>query len=72
MLILSRRQGQRITLGDDIVIHVVGISRRAVRLGVEAPGSVRVYRAELAGVDQEEQSAANSPIQPKAATSEEW
>lgn len=47
MLILSRKVGQRICIGDDIEILVVEISENQVRLGVDAPKKVPVYRKEL-------------------------
>lgn len=47
MLVLSRRQGEQIVIGDDIVITVVDVRPDAVRLGIEAPRHVAVNRAEL-------------------------
>ena len=47
MLVLSRREREQIKLGDAIVVTVVRISGDRVRLGIEAPESVRVLRAEL-------------------------
>jgi carbon storage regulator len=47
MLVLSRKEGERIKLGDSIVITVVGVSGDKVRVGVEAPTDVVVLREEL-------------------------
>lgn len=47
MLVLSRRERQRIRLGDSIVVTVVRISGDKVRLGIEAPADVLVLRDEL-------------------------
>jgi len=47
MLVLSRRVGEKIVIGDDIVVTVVEVHRDSVRLGVDAPRSVPVNRAEL-------------------------
>lgn len=47
MLVLSRKRGERIHIGEDIVITVVDIDRGKVRIGVEAPRDVPVYRQEL-------------------------
>lgn len=47
MLILSRRESERVKLGDSIVVTVVRVSGDTVRLGIEAPPNVRVLRAEL-------------------------
>jgi carbon storage regulator len=47
MLVLSRRENERIRLGDSIVITVVRLSGDKVRLGIEAPPDVVVLREEL-------------------------
>ena len=47
MLVLSRKEGERIKLGDSIIITVVGVSGDKVRVGVEAPSDVIVLREEL-------------------------
>jgi carbon storage regulator len=47
MLVLSRREGERIRLGDSIVITVVKLGGDRVRLGIEAPADVLVLRGEL-------------------------
>lgn len=49
MLTLSRQVGERIMIGENIVITVVGISRNGyrVKIGVEAPREIPVYREEL-------------------------
>lgn len=47
MLVLTRRSNQRIVIGDDIVITVLDIKGDSVRLGIDAPRSVRVHREEV-------------------------
>lgn len=47
MLVLSRKERQRIKLGDSIVITVVRVAGDKVRLGIEAPPDVLVLREEL-------------------------
>jgi carbon storage regulator len=47
MLVLSRKTGQRIQIGDDITIVVSSIRGGQVRLGVDAPKDVGVFRQEL-------------------------
>jgi carbon storage regulator len=47
MLVLSRKESQRIRLGDSIVITIVKISGDKVRVGIEAPSNVLVLRDEL-------------------------
>lgn len=47
MLVLTRRVGETIMVGDDIEIEVLEVRPGIVRLGVRAPKSVRVLRSEL-------------------------
>ncbi|HUT09217.1 MAG TPA: carbon storage regulator [Thermoguttaceae bacterium] len=47
MLVLSRRESERIKLGDRIVVTVVRLERDHVRIGIEAPPEVVVLREEL-------------------------
>lgn len=47
MLILTRKLGESITIGDDIKVSVLGIRGRQVRLGIEAPMKVVVHREEI-------------------------
>ena len=47
MLILTRREGESIRIGHDVVITVMEIRGNQVRIGVEAPRSVQVHRAEV-------------------------
>jgi carbon storage regulator len=53
MLILTRKESERIYLGDDIVLTVVRIGGDKVRIGVEAPSDVRVLRLELSEPDSQ-------------------
>jgi carbon storage regulator len=47
MLVLSRRAGERIQIGDSIVITVVRVGPQEVRLGIEAPKEIEIVRSEL-------------------------
>ncbi len=47
MLILTRKLGERITIGDDIVISLIEIKGSQVKLGIEAPKSVSIHRQEI-------------------------
>ncbi|MEX0613409.1 MAG: carbon storage regulator [Pirellulales bacterium] len=51
MLVLSRKESQRIRLGDSIVITIVKISGDKVRVGIDAPSHVLVLRDELEARD---------------------
>lgn len=61
MLSITRRVGERIVIGDDIVLHVLQVSGSTVRIGIEAPKSLPVYREEIwASVREENAAAAES------------
>lgn len=47
MLVLTRRERERLKVGDDVTVTVVGIRGNEVRLGFEAPRSVPVHREEV-------------------------
>jgi len=47
MLVLSRKLGEKICIGENICITVVDIDRGKIRLGIEAPREVPVFRQEL-------------------------
>ena len=53
MLILSRKAGERIKLGDSIILTVVGVSGDKVRVGIQAPANVLVLRDELKPYEEE-------------------
>lgn len=62
MLVLTRKEGERIQIGDNICVTVVRIVGGGVRLGVEAPPEVPVMRAELKeAIDKERQSSSTPP-----------
>jgi carbon storage regulator len=59
VLIITRRPGEKIMLGDDVVVHVMEIVGNSVRIGIQAPRSLPVYREEIwDAVRQENQAAA--------------
>ena len=61
MLNITRRRGERVVLGDDVFISVLEVSGQTVRLGIEAPRSVRVYREEIwLEVKKENEAAAQA------------
>jgi len=47
LLILTRKLGESITIGDDIKVSILGVRGRQVRLGIEAPSNVVVHREEI-------------------------
>jgi carbon storage regulator len=63
MLIITRRPGEKIMLGDDVVIEVIEASGSSVRIGIDAPKSIPVYREEIwAAVKEENAAAAASDV----------
>ena len=47
MLILSRKLNESIVIGDDIVIKVIDISGKSIKLGIDAPKDISVFRQEV-------------------------
>jgi carbon storage regulator len=47
MLVLTRKPGQDIMIGDDIVLHIVDVQGDNVRVGIDAPTKIKIYRGEL-------------------------
>lgn len=54
MLILTRKLGESIAIGDDIKIHLIEVKGRQIRIGVEAPPHVAVHREEIYRLIQEQ------------------
>jgi carbon storage regulator len=59
VLIITRKPGEKIMLGDDIVVHLMEIVGNTARIGIEAPRSIPVYREELWKVVRDENRAAD-------------
>ena len=69
MLVLSRKERQRIKLGESIVVTVVRVSGDRVRLGIEAPSDIVVLREELGDeMPSGAQAASKNPERNLAAT----
>jgi carbon storage regulator len=61
MLKITRRTGERIMLGEDIVVTLLEVSGRSARIGIDAPRSVPVYREEIwVEVKRENEAAATA------------
>jgi carbon storage regulator len=59
MLVLTRKLGESVTIGDNIKISVIDIKGRQVRLGIEAPPEMTIHREEIyAKIQEENQRAA--------------
>ncbi len=70
MLILARRPGERVVIGDEILVTVMEVSGNTVRLGIAAPQGVSIFREEIwLAVKEENRAAAAAdadalPIEP--------
>jgi carbon storage regulator len=64
MLRVTRRAGERVIVGGEVVIEVLEVRGATVRLGIEAPRSVSIYREELwLEIKQENEAAANAQVE---------
>ena len=62
MLVLTRKQGETIQIGDSVVIKVISTGRGKVKIGVDAPATVRVLRGELAQTLTEREIRINETV----------
>ena len=60
MLILTRRVGESLIIGDDVVVNVLGVKVNQVRIGVDAPKDVTVHREEIYDRIQAEKDQSNA------------
>ena len=60
MLVLSRRVGERLMIGDDVVVTILEVRSDGVRLGIDAPRSIAVNRAEVLEAVKEANVAATA------------
>lgn len=61
MLVLSRKPGEKIFIGNDITLTIVKIDGNKVRLGLEAPQEVLILREEIAKKNQDQAAEAAEP-----------
>jgi carbon storage regulator len=67
MLILTRRVGETVMIGDDVTITVLGVKGNQVRVGINAPKNVAVHREEIYERIKREQQGGEGTEKPKAA-----
>ncbi len=64
MLRITRRAGERVIVGGEVVIEVLEVRGATVRLGIDAPRSVSIYREEIwLEVKRENEAAASAPAE---------
>ena len=68
MLVLRRKLGEKIYIGENICITVVDIDRGKIRLGIEAPRDIPIYRQELLPLQQQQQHGSQVQHTPKPDT----
>jgi len=66
MLILTRRVGEALMIGDDISISVLGVKGNQVRIGIDAPREVAVHREEIFNRIKSEELRLVEPIEKEA------
>jgi len=60
MLILTRKSGESINIGDDIIISIMEVKGKSVKIGIEAPRSMSVHREEIYAMIKEENRKASA------------
>jgi carbon storage regulator len=68
MLVLSRRAGESVVVGDDVTVSILEVRGDVVRVGISAPRSVAVHRAELLDELESTNRSAASPSDDTVAT----
>lgn len=71
MLILTRRIGETLIIGDDVKITVLGVRGNQVRIGVDAPRNVSVHRKEIYDQVHNRPNDTDSNLEPKNLASNE-
>ena len=61
MLVITRRLGEKVVIGNGVTVTVVEVQGKRVRVGIEAPGQVRILRGELACWQEEPAACDDGP-----------
>jgi carbon storage regulator len=64
MLVITRKAGEAIRIGDDVTITVLDVAGSTVRIGIDAPSEIPVFRQEIwAAVKEENRAAAEASVE---------
>jgi len=73
MLVLTRKLGEVIRVGDSVTVRVLEVKGNQVRLGVEAPAEVRIYREEVyRAIRKEHEEAGGRQVESLDAAAAAW
>lgn len=72
MLVLSRKAGERIMVGENIAVVINRISGNRVTIGIEAPSGVKIVRGELEPLDLAEAISTSEASTPRTASLRPW
>ena len=61
MLVLRRRPGESLLIGDDIEIHILSLSPQGAKIGIQAPKQTPILRKELKITQEQNEAAAQGP-----------
>lgn len=64
MLILTRRIGESLMVGDEVTVTVLGVKGNQVRIGINAPKDIQVHREEIYEKIQREKVGTSEPVAP--------
>lgn len=70
MLVLTRKVGETIRIGDDIVVTVLEMRRGQVRIGIDAPRQMRIVRTDARGFEPIGESSGSSAVRDECLVSE--
>ena len=71
MLILTRRVGETVMIGDEVAVTVLGVKGNQVRIGVNAPKNVSVHREEIYERIKKEEGGAGQDADARSSSAEE-
>lgn len=68
MLILTRRTGETVMIGDDVTLTILGVQGNQVRIGINAPKNIAIHRKEIYLRIKNQQAGRSDPAEPARAS----